>query len=65
VPERSDSSEVSAAALLRGTAPLALLPEHRLLFATDKSYIVVDPGDPHRSIEIPEDLVTAVRTIGR
>jgi hypothetical protein len=42
-----------------------LLPEHRLLFATDKSYIVVDPSDPHRSIEIPKDLVTAVRTVGR
>jgi hypothetical protein len=36
-----------------------------VLFATDKSYIVVDPGDPRRAIEIPKDLVTAVRTIGR
>ena len=62
---KSDSSEASATALLRGTTPPALLPEHRLLFATDKSYIVVDPSDPHRSIEIPKDLVTAVRTVGR
>jgi hypothetical protein len=62
---KSDSSEASVTALLRGTTPPALLPEHRLLFATDKSYIVVDPSDPHRAIEIPKDLVTAVRTVGR
>jgi hypothetical protein len=62
---RSDAAEASAAALLRGAALPTLLSERLLLFANDKAYIVVDPGDPHRAIEIPKDLVTAVRTVGR
>jgi hypothetical protein len=57
--------EASMAALLAGTAPPELVSEHRLLFITDKVYIVIDPVDSHRAIEIPKDLVTAVRTIGR
>ena len=62
---RSSAADASAAALLRGAALSTSLSEHLLLFATDKAYIVVDPGDPHRAIEIPKELVTAVRTIGR
>ena len=62
---KSGTAEASAAALLRGTPGQEPLSEHRLLFTTDKSYIVVDPSDPHRAIEIPKDLVTAVRTVGR
>ena len=50
--------------LLRGM-PASPHDEHRLLFATDKSYIVLDPSDPRRAIEIPTDLVVAVRTVGR
>jgi hypothetical protein len=62
---KGDAPEASAAALLRGTPPPNQLSEHRLLFATDKAYIVVDPTDPHRAIEIPKDLVTAVLTVGQ
>jgi hypothetical protein len=62
---KSDPPGAAMAALLRGTSLPELLSEHRLLFATDQAYIVVDPGDQHRAIEIPKELVTAVRTIGR
>ena len=62
---KSGNPEASVAALLRGTPPPDVVSEHRLLFVTDRAYIVIDPGDARRAIEIPKDLVTAVRTIGR
>lgn len=62
---KSGTPEATMAALLRGTPSPEIVTEHRLLFATDRAYIVIDPTDPHRAIEIPKDLVTAVRTVGQ
>jgi hypothetical protein len=46
--------------LLGESSPYQFHCAHRLLFATDKTYIVVDPRDPRKAIQISKDHITAI-----
>lgn len=59
---RSDSAPLGLAAAMRGLPPDAAC-RHRLLFATDQAYIIIDPRDSTNAIEIPRDLVAAMRSV--
>ena len=59
---RSDSEPLGLAAAMRGLEQDAAC-RHRLLFATEESYIVIDPRDSTNAIEISRDLVAAMRSV--
>jgi len=59
---RSDSAPMGLAAAIRGL-PQDAACRHRLLFATQDAYIVVDPRDSTNAIEISRDLVAAMRSV--
>lgn len=59
---RSDSAPMGLAAAMRGL-PQDAACRHRLLFATDQAYIIIDPRDSTNAIEIPRDMVAAMRSV--
>lgn len=59
---RSDSAPGTLAAAMRGL-PQDAACRHKLLFATEEAYIIIDPRDSTNGIEIARELVAAVRTV--
>jgi hypothetical protein len=59
---KSDSTPGMLASVMRGLANEAAC-RHRLLFANNTEYIIVDPRDSTNGIEVGRELVAAVRTV--
>jgi hypothetical protein len=60
-----DSSAESLSTVLYpgpNSLPPPLSTQHLLLFTTDATYIVIDPSNAQRTIEVSKDLIAAVRT---
>ncbi len=58
----SDSAPGALGSALRGV-PAGLVCRHRLLFAGEEAYVIVDPRDSTNGIAVARDLVAAVRTV--
>lgn len=58
----SDSTPGALGAALRGV-PAGPVCRHRLLFAGEEAYVIVDPRDSTNGIAVARDLVAAVRTV--
>jgi hypothetical protein len=59
---KSDSSPGLLGSVMRGL-PTDAACRHRLLFADQQEYIIVDPRDSTNGVEVSRDLVAAVRTV--
>jgi hypothetical protein len=58
----SDSTPGALGSALRGV-PAGPVCRHRLLFAGEEAYVIVDPRDSTNGIAVARDLVAAVRTV--